>query len=137
MDRDGLERGMDKLRLSPGEREDLEEDGYHHRGGRTRVVDREAERARDRDIREERLRRDEERLRRDEERILREERMRRDAEMERERRAKDDFRRRDSGVDMGAAPPFADSNPFMSRPGLVRMQGPAVLTGRANEFIAL
>jgi hypothetical protein len=128
MDREGLERGMDRLRLSPDERDDLEEDGYHG-GGRARVLDREAERARDREIREERLRRDEERM-------LREERMRRDEERERERRAKDDFRRRDSGVDMGA-PPFADSNPFMSRPGLVRRQGPAVLTGRANEFIAL
>ncbi|KAG7290813.1 hypothetical protein NEMBOFW57_000817 [Staphylotrichum longicolle] len=104
MDRDGLERNMDRLRLSPGEREDREEGGYHPHhaaAGRGWLTARRSGRGTGRSART--GRRDEDRLRREEERILREE----------------------------------HSNPFMSRPGLVRMQGPAVLTGRANEFIAL
>jgi hypothetical protein len=130
-DRDGdmLEREMNRLRLDDEdvvdgrryEQPHPQQRGigggqYHVNGANatTRVwADRDADR--DREVRAERLRRDEERLLR-EERLRREEEDReRERERERERRVRDDFmRRRDSGVEVG--PPFGDGNPFRPQP---------------------
>ncbi|EAQ91249.1 predicted protein [Chaetomium globosum CBS 148.51] len=106
--RKGLERDMDRLRLDERDGVGLGDDEFYGQGRNgqfhgtppTRAWVRDAGRDadRERDIRAERLRRDE------------------------EERIRDDFiRRRDSGIDVG--PPFGDSNPFVPQPGFGRRTG--------------
>ena len=133
LDREGLEREMDRLSLADDRREPYgpRRDGQYRGGEGTRVL---SDRDRGLDPRTERLR---------DERVLRDARARREQERreedrERDRRERADFPPRGgSKVDGGAAPFAAGNpgNPFASRPGLMRRAGTANLTGQ--DFIQL